>query len=81
MSCVLDCSLALAWALPDETSERADRCLVPVSPKDVFWVRPCGGKAPWRKQILLRDYVGKVYLTVVPSLFLTNWRLRMSEFM
>src|SRR5574337_126137 len=38
MECVLDCSLALAWALPDEASRRADRLLARASPRDVFWV-------------------------------------------
>ncbi len=38
MDWVLDCSLALAWALPDETSGRADQFLVGVSPTSVLWV-------------------------------------------
>ena len=38
MDWVLDCSLALAWALPDETSKRADRFLARLSRKDVLWV-------------------------------------------
>ena len=38
MDCVLDCSLALAWALPDETSTRADRFLAQVSRESVLWV-------------------------------------------
>lgn len=38
MDWVLDCSLALAWALPDETSKRADRFLAEVSRKSVLWV-------------------------------------------
>ena len=38
MDCVLDCSLALAWALPDETSTRADRFLARVSRENVLWV-------------------------------------------
>jgi len=38
MDCVLDCSLALAWALPDETSTRADRFLARVSRESVLWV-------------------------------------------
>jgi len=37
MAIVLDCSLALAWGLPDETSTRADRFLARAS-EDVFWV-------------------------------------------
>lgn len=38
MEWVLDCSLALAWALPDETSPRADRFLASATREDVFWV-------------------------------------------
>lgn len=38
MECVLDCSLALAWALPDETSHRAERLLAQLSPKSTLWV-------------------------------------------
>lgn len=38
MDWVLDCSPALAWALPDETSKRADRFLSEVSRKSVLWV-------------------------------------------
>lgn len=38
MDWVLDSSLALAWALPDETSKRADQLLAQVSGKSVFWV-------------------------------------------
>lgn len=38
MGWVLDCSLALAWALPDETSKRADRFLTRLSRTDVLWV-------------------------------------------
>lgn len=38
MECVLDCSLALAWGLPDETSNRADRLLAQASPGSVLWV-------------------------------------------
>lgn len=38
MEAVLDCSLALAWALPDETSARADRFLARGSREDAFWV-------------------------------------------
>jgi predicted nucleic acid-binding protein len=38
METVLDCSLALAWALPDEASSRADRWLARVSPDDVLLV-------------------------------------------
>lgn len=35
---VLDCSLALAWALPDETSKRAERFLVEVTAATVLCV-------------------------------------------
>lgn len=35
---VLDCSLALAWGLPDEASTRADRLLAKVTQEDVFLV-------------------------------------------
>jgi predicted nucleic acid-binding protein len=38
MECVLDSSMALAWALPDETSERAERLLSQISPKGALWV-------------------------------------------
>jgi predicted nucleic acid-binding protein len=38
MECVLDCSLALAWVLPDETSGRADRLLRQVSGQSGLWV-------------------------------------------
>jgi predicted nucleic acid-binding protein len=38
MNWVLDCSLALAWALPDEMSKRAERFLAGVSPKNLLWV-------------------------------------------
>jgi predicted nucleic acid-binding protein len=38
MDCVLDCSLALAWALPDETSRPADRFLARLSRNDNLWV-------------------------------------------
>jgi predicted nucleic acid-binding protein len=38
MEAVLDCSLALAWALPDETSAGADRLLARASREDTFWV-------------------------------------------
>jgi predicted nucleic acid-binding protein len=38
MEAVLDRSLALAWALPDEASSRADRWLARVSPDDVLLV-------------------------------------------
>lgn len=35
---VLDASLALAWALPDERSPAADRAAARVGPEDVLWV-------------------------------------------
>lgn len=38
MELVVDSSLTLAWALPDETSARADRLLDRVSAHDVLWV-------------------------------------------
>jgi len=38
MDWVLDASMALAWALPDETSLQADRFLSRVSAEDVLWV-------------------------------------------
>jgi predicted nucleic acid-binding protein len=38
MDWVLDASIALAWALPDETSLQADQFLSRVSGKDVLWV-------------------------------------------
>jgi predicted nucleic acid-binding protein len=38
MDWVLDASMALAWALPDETSVQADCFLSRVTAKDVLWV-------------------------------------------
>ena len=38
MDWVLDSSTALAWALPDETSEEAERFLDRISAGEVFWV-------------------------------------------
>jgi predicted nucleic acid-binding protein len=38
MDWVLDASIALAWALPDETSLQADRFLSRVLAEDVLWV-------------------------------------------
>ena len=38
MNWVLDCSVALAWALPDETSKRAERFLVDLGEETVLWV-------------------------------------------
>ncbi len=42
MDWVLDSSLALAWALPDETSPQADRFLARVSRDSVLWVPALG---------------------------------------
>ena len=36
MDWVLDASIALAWALPDEASDQADRFLSRVTAKDVL---------------------------------------------
>lgn len=38
MECVIDCSLALAWVLPDEASPRADRFLGQLQPESLFRV-------------------------------------------
>jgi predicted nucleic acid-binding protein len=38
MDVVLDSSVALAWALPEETSDRADRLLARASNGSIFWV-------------------------------------------
>jgi predicted nucleic acid-binding protein len=38
MDCVVDSSIALAWALPDETSKEADRFLSRISMKSILWV-------------------------------------------
>jgi predicted nucleic acid-binding protein len=38
MDWVVDASIALAWALPDETSPQADRFLKGITPKDALWV-------------------------------------------
>lgn len=38
MNWVLDSSLALAWALPDEFSQRADEFLDQLTPASGFWV-------------------------------------------
>lgn len=38
MGWALDCSLALAWALPDEMSRRADRFLAYVARTSQLWV-------------------------------------------
>ncbi len=38
MEWVLDCSVALAWALPDESSAKADDFLESLEPDDTLWV-------------------------------------------
>ena len=38
MNWVLDCSVALAWALPDETSKRAERFLADLGQETLLWV-------------------------------------------
>ena len=38
MDWVLDASMALAWSLPDESSEKADRFLSRVSAQGILWV-------------------------------------------
>ena len=38
MDWVLDCSLALAWGLPDESSKQADRLLARISSGNALWV-------------------------------------------
>jgi predicted nucleic acid-binding protein len=38
MNWVLDCSVALAWALPDETSKRAERFLADLDQETTLWV-------------------------------------------
>ena len=38
MDVVLDCSVALAWAFPDEASDDAERLLTRRHPHDSFWV-------------------------------------------
>ncbi len=43
MSWVPDSSLALAWALPDEHSERADEFLDHLTPGHGFGCPHCGG--------------------------------------
>ena len=35
---MIDSSLALAWALPDETSKEADRFLGRISVRSILWV-------------------------------------------
>ncbi len=40
MKWVIDSSMALAWALPDEVSEDADQFLGQVESGSVFWVPP-----------------------------------------
>jgi len=38
MEWVLDCALALAWALPDESSSKAERFLTALPPDGTLWV-------------------------------------------
>jgi len=38
MEWVVDSSIALAWALPDETSKEADRFLSRISVRSILWV-------------------------------------------
>ena len=38
MEGVLDCSVALAWALPDEASARAEKFLAHLPPQSILWV-------------------------------------------
>jgi predicted nucleic acid-binding protein len=38
MDWVIDSSIALAWALPDETSKEAERFLSRISIKNILWV-------------------------------------------
>jgi predicted nucleic acid-binding protein len=38
MDWVIDSSIALAWALPDETSKEADRFLSRISIRNILWV-------------------------------------------
>jgi len=38
MHWVIDSSMALAWALPDETSKEAERFLGRISTRDILWV-------------------------------------------
>jgi predicted nucleic acid-binding protein len=38
MEVVIDSSLALAWALPDETSAQAERVLGRLTARDILWV-------------------------------------------
>jgi len=40
MDWVIDSSIALAWALPDETSREADRFLSRISNSNILWVPP-----------------------------------------
>jgi predicted nucleic acid-binding protein len=40
MDCVIDSSIALAWALPDETSKEAERFLSRISIENILWVPP-----------------------------------------
>jgi len=58
MDCVLDASIALAWALPDETSLQADQFLTRVSGKDVLML-VLGGVGPRQLIDLMSEYSGK----------------------
>ena len=40
MDWVIDSSIALAWALPDETSKEAERFLSRISIENILWVPP-----------------------------------------
>ena len=40
MDWVVDSSIALAWALPDETSKEAERFLSRISTENILWVPP-----------------------------------------
>ena len=40
MDWVIDSSIALAWALPDETSKEAERFLSRISMENILWVPP-----------------------------------------
>jgi len=43
MAWVIDCSLALAWGLPDEQSPKADDFFRLIILKRNFWFPPFGG--------------------------------------
>jgi len=68
MDCVLDCSLALAWALPDETSRPADRFLARLSRNDnLYSMLPIrtdtflDTETVWRWQSLAQEYTLSAY--------------------